>query len=90
MPIVSSCHGLGEGAVWTVQHQGCGQRGLVLRAEMDFFSGGQDDIMTHHKKGRRLLRALYNYDLILLLYKGICQPFMTPYVKIIEFIRPKT
>ena len=38
------------GGVWCLQHQGCGQKGLVVRATNSFFSPTKD-IMEHHRKG---------------------------------------
>ena len=42
-----------EEAVWTVQHQGCGQQGRAVRASHAFFSPSRD-MMTHHRKGKSL------------------------------------
>ena len=44
----------GEGSVWTLQHQECGARGLVVRANWNFFLTSSSDIMNHHKKGNQL------------------------------------
>ena len=38
------------GSAWCLQHQGCGQKGLVVRATNSFFSPTKD-IMEHHRKG---------------------------------------
>ena len=40
------------GSAWCLQHQGCGQKGLVVRATNSFFSPTKD-IMDHHRKGEK-------------------------------------
>ena len=58
LEVVPSQGESGEATVWTINHQGCGERGLVVRASQDFFTGSEDmmshseDMMTHHKKGK--------------------------------------
>ena len=41
----------GDGSVWTLQHQGCGQQGMVITATNNFFSPS-NNIMEHHRKGK--------------------------------------
>ena len=39
-----------EGSVWSLQHGGCGEQGLLLIASSNFFKP-TTDIMKHHEKG---------------------------------------
>jgi hypothetical protein len=35
---------------WTVQHQGCGEEGFVVRISEEFFAP-TEDVLEHHRKG---------------------------------------
>ena len=39
-----------DGSVWTLQHGGCGEQGLLVTASEKFFQPNKD-IMKHHEKG---------------------------------------
>ena len=56
LEVVSSQGQSGPASVWTINHQGCGQPGLRVRAEQELFSGSED-MMSHHKKGKIFFSA---------------------------------
>ena len=58
----------GEGTVWTLQHQECGARGLVVRASWNFFLTSSD-IMNHHKKGIAHCNSLGLFPVQLILFE---------------------
>ena len=53
LEVVQSSQGGEGGEVWTINHQGCGQRGLRVRADQEFFRSSED-VMAHHKKGKNI------------------------------------
>ena len=48
--ITGTQESLGKVSPWTVQHQGCGEKGLVVRVSEGFFAP-TEDVLEHHRKG---------------------------------------
>ena len=61
LEILPSENRQGAGQVWTLQHLGCGERGLRVRATHDFFQH-TDNILEHHRKGEELSVAWLRYE----------------------------
>ena len=40
----------GSNSPWTVQHQGCGEKGFVVKISEGFFAL-TEDVLEHHRKG---------------------------------------